>query len=202
LLSSALVNWINFLSQLKTVPFLYQNTKMYITLTLLTLGLALIATTSPIVRPRDLASIEAAITTIETAVNALDAAEVAYTSGDPTAIQSASDAVVTATNAGTATADASADLSETDALSLVSPIQALTTDVQNAVNEIIAKQTEIEAAGYGAATLADLIAQNTSATELANAITAKTPAALQSIAATLAAGITDAIQEGITAYSS
>jgi hypothetical protein len=175
---------------------------MHITSPLLALGLAFVAITSPIVKPRDLASIEAAIANIETAVNALDAAEVAYTSGDPSAVQSASDAVVNATNAGTATADASADLSETDALSLVSPIQALTTDVQTAVNDIIAKKTEIEAAGYGAQTLTDLTQQNTSATELANAITAKVPADLQSTAASLAAGITDAIQEGITAYSS
>jgi hypothetical protein len=132
----------------------------------------------------------------------LDAVEKAYTGGDTTALQNASDAVVSATNAGTDTANASADLSDTDALQLVSPIQSLTTDVQDAVNDIIAIKSEIAAAGAQSQTLSDLIAQNTSAIALANAITAKVPAELQRTAASLAAGITNAIQQGIDAYSS
>jgi hypothetical protein len=169
---------------------------------LLSLVLALSATATPTPVKRDAASIESAIASIASAVNALDTTEKAYTGGATTALQTASDAVVSATNAGTTTANASGDLSDLDALSLVTPIQDLTTDVQTAVTDIINLYDLISAAGAVSQTLNDLIAQNTSATALANAITAKVPADLQSTAAGLSAGITDAIQKGITAYSS
>ncbi|KIN00390.1 hypothetical protein OIDMADRAFT_180632 [Oidiodendron maius Zn] len=170
--------------------------------TLLSLALALSATATPTPVRRDLASIQSAIANIATAVNTLDAAEKAYTGGDTTTLQTDSDAVVSATDAGTAAANASGALSDLDAIELVSPIQSLTTDVQNAINDIIAIKSAVVAAGSQAQTLSDLIQQNTSATALAVAITAKVPTVLQSTAASLAAGITNAIQEGITAYSS
>jgi hypothetical protein len=169
---------------------------------LLSLALALSAAATPTPVRRDLASIQSAIANIATAVNTLDAAEQAYTGGDTTTLQNDSNAVVSATDAGTAVANASGDLSDLDALGLVSPIQSLTTDVQNAINDIIAIKTAIVAAGSQTQTLNDLIQQNTSATALANAITAKVPTDLQSTAASLAAGITNAIQQGIDAYSS
>lgn len=175
---------------------------MKVSSSLIALALALGATASPTRVQRDAASIESAIANIATAVNALDAAEKAYTGGDTTTLQTDSDAVVSATDAATTVANASADLSDLDAIGLVSPIQSLTTDVQNAINDIIAVKSLIVAAGSQAQTLSDLIAQNTSATALASAITAKVPADLQSTAASLAAGITNAIQEGITAYQS
>jgi hypothetical protein len=175
---------------------------MKVSATLLAIALAFSAIATPTPVQRDLPSIESAIANVATAVQALDAVEKAYTGGDTTTLQNASDAVVSATNAGTDTANASADLSDTDALQLVSPIQSLTTDVQDAVNDIIAIKSEIAAAGAQSQTLSDLIAQNTSATALPNAITAKVPAELQPTAASLAAGITNAIQQGIDAYSS
>lgn len=175
---------------------------MKVSSSIIALALALGATAAPSRVQRDAASIESAIANIATAVNALDAAEKAYTGGDTTTLQNDSDAVVSATDAATATANASGDLSDLDAVGLISPIQTLTTDVQNAINDIIAIKSLISQAGSQAETLNDLIAQNTSATALANAITAKVPAELQSTAASLAAGITNAIQQGITAYQS
>ena len=174
---------------------------MKFTQTFLPLVLALGATAGPTRVVRNLASIESAISAIQSAVVALDTTEKAYTGGNPSALQIASNAVVTATNAGTATANASGDLSDLDALSLVSPIQTLTTDVQDAVNDLIAKKSAIVAAGAETQILANLIQQNSSATALANAITAKIPAVLQNTAASLSAGITNAIEQGITAFS-
>lgn len=169
---------------------------------ILALSLAFSATASPTRVQRDAASIESAIANIATAVKALDAAEKAYTGGDTTTLQNDSDAVVSATDAATSVANASGNLSDLDAVGLVSPIQGLTTDVQDAINDIIAIKSQISAAGKVTTTLNDLIAQNTSATALSNAITAKVPTDLKSTAASLSAGITDAIQKGITAYSS
>ncbi|KIM96778.1 hypothetical protein OIDMADRAFT_32693 [Oidiodendron maius Zn] len=174
---------------------------MKLSISILTVALALGVTATPTPIKRDLASIESALANIATAVLTLDATEQAYTGGDTTTLQTDSDAVVAATNAGTAVANASGALSIFDAIGLVSPIQSLTTDVQNAINDIISIKSAIVAQGAQTQTLNDLIAQNTSATALSAAITAKVPAGLQSIAAQLAAGITNAIEQGIAAYS-
>ena len=168
---------------------------------LLSLALALSATATPTPIQRDLASIQSAISNIATAVNALDAAEKAYTGGDITTLQNDFDAVVAATSAGAAVANASGDLSNLDAVRLISPIQNLTTDIKNAISAIIAIKPAVVAAGSQTQILNDLTLQNTSATALAKAINSKVPVSLQNTAASLAAGITNAIQQGVDAYS-
>jgi hypothetical protein len=180
--------------------FYHSTFKMKFTSSLAILGLVLSASATPLT-VRTLATIEASITSIETAVNALDAAEKAYTGGATTALQTASNNVVSVTDAGTTVANASPALSDSDALALITPIQTLVADVQAAVKDLIAKKTQILAAGAGAVTLASLIQQNTSSAALANAITAKVPADLQTVAAELSGEIVTAIESGITAFS-
>jgi len=148
-----------------------------------------------------LSVIEGVITTIEGKVSSLDTTVKAYNGGsDVSALQSASDGIVSATNSGVSTVKGSADLSETDALGLTSPVQTLTTDIQTSVNDLISKKPQLEAACQGAKVLADLQQQKTAAAALSAAITSKVPTALQSIASQLSAGITEAIQKGIDAF--
>jgi hypothetical protein len=149
----------------------------------------------------DLASIEGVISKIESDVNAFDTAVKAYSGGSGYSdLESASQTIVTDTNTGVSTVKASADLSESDALSLTSPVQALTADIQTAIDDLIAKKSQIEAACQGPAVLASLQSQNTAAVALADAITSKVPSSLQSVASQLSAGISTAIQKGISAY--
>lgn len=169
--------------------------------TLISLALAICVTSTPTPLKRDIASIQAAIGDISTAVVALDDLELAYTGGDYSGLQAGNAAVVAATNTGTDVANASDNLSEIDSLGLVGPIQTLTTQVQSAVQHIIDIQQPITDAGGATDTLNDLITQKASATAFATAVTAKVPDSLKDLAAQLAAGITDAIQEGIDAYT-
>jgi len=148
-----------------------------------------------------LATVEGVITAIQNKVDTFDSAAKSYTGGAPTALQSASDDVISTTNSGVTTVNGSADLDETDALGLTEPVQTLTTHITTAINDLIAKKAQIVAACAGAATLTDLNNQKTAASALATAITSKVPTSLQPIASQLSAGITAAIQKGIDAFT-
>ncbi|KAL4912340.1 hydrophobic surface binding protein A-domain-containing protein [Aspergillus aurantiobrunneus] len=118
-----------------------------------------------------------------------------------TDVQDASNALVTVINDGAASVSGFDDLSTSDALALVSPIQTLTGDVSALVDAVIAAETNFDTDGLSADVLSSLQAQKTASEALRDAITPKVPAALQDIAAELAEGIVTEIQRGITAYS-
>lgn len=145
--------------------------------------------------------IQGVVTSIEGKITTLDSAVKAYTSGsDISAIQSGSDGLISATNAGVTTVKGSAPLSQSDALGLIQPVQTLISDITTAINDLIAKKAPLQAACQGSNVLTDLNNQKAAAGALANAITAKVPTALQSTAAQLSAGVTNAIQKGIDAF--
>jgi hypothetical protein len=181
--------------------------KFLSTIILSTLSLSLNAVGTPTVEARgpslverDLATVTGVISAIQAKVKALDSAINSYNGGDVSAVQSASDSVVSAINSGVATVKGSGDLSQNDALQLPGPVQELTKDVQSAVNDIISKKDKIVAACQGAQTLKDLQQQKTASGALADAITSKVPSSLQGIASQLSSGITAAIQKGIDSY--
>ncbi|PYH85642.1 hypothetical protein BO82DRAFT_164960 [Aspergillus uvarum CBS 121591] len=180
---------------------------MKFTSVLFTLGLAtsVFANPTKVVREpslveRDVAAVTSVLADIETKVKALDSAINSYSGGDPSKVESASSDLVSTINSGTSTVTGSDDLSSTDALEIPGPVQDLTKDVQTAVNDLISKKDQFVSAGAGATVYQQLQKQYTAAKNLADALTSKVPDSLSSLASSLSAGITDAIQKGVDEY--
>jgi hypothetical protein len=167
-------------------------------------GLALATPTievrGPTLTERDLGTFTSVIASIDSAVKSFDSAVQAYSGGAATSVLSAGNGVTSTTNSGITAINSQPDLNESDALQLTAPVQGLTTDIQTAINDLIAKKTQIVAAGAGGQVELALQAQYTAAGNLANAISSKVPSSLAPIASQLASGITAAIQKGITAF--
>ncbi|KKK18224.1 hypothetical protein P175DRAFT_0533328 [Aspergillus ochraceoroseus IBT 24754] len=173
---------------------------------LFALGLAsaALATPTKVAREPSLIERDSSPTSVLAAISAkvsdLASAVSAYSGGDPSAVQSASDAVITVTNSGVATIKSGADLTNADALALTSPVQDLTTQIKGVVSDLIDKKSKFEAACAAGQVLTSLNDQYTAASNLAKVLSAKVPSALSSIAEELSSGITAGIQKGIDAY--
>ncbi|KAF2675079.1 hypothetical protein BT63DRAFT_436057 [Microthyrium microscopicum] len=148
---------------------------------------------------RDLTTINGVLTTIGTKLSALDSAVNAF-SGDISALQSASDDVISTLKSGTSTISGTDTLSQTDAVGVATSVQTLETSVQKAVNDIISKKSAIVAGGFGGQVLKALQDQQSGSDALAKALTSKVPTELQSVATQLSAGIHTDIQKGIDAF--
>lgn len=140
------------------------------------------------------------ISDIQAQTSALASAVSSYSGGDPSAVKSASEKLVSTINSGVDSVKSGPALSTADALALTSPVQDLTKQVQGVVNDLISKKDKFVAAGAGGTVYQDLQSQYTAADNLAKAISAKVPESLSDIAAQLSAGITAAIQKGIDSY--
>lgn len=150
---------------------------------------------------RDLAAFTSVIAAIDSAVNTFASDAKSYSGGDPTTLLSDSESIISVTNSGVSTLEGEADLDTTDAVDLATDVTGLSSDIQTAINNLIADKTTIVAAGYGGTVEDGLQQQLTAAEALASVISAKVPTALAGTADTLASGITDAIESGISAYS-
>ncbi|KAF9894420.1 hypothetical protein FE257_007923 [Aspergillus nanangensis] len=164
---------------------------------LFTLGLATAAIATPAKRASGATDVIADITE---KTQALGSAVSAYSGGDPSSVQSASDTLISTIKSGVESVNGGGDLSSTDALALTSPVQDLTKDVEAVVSDLIDKKSKFEAAGKAGTVLQSLKDQYAAADSLAKAISSKVPAALSDIAAELSSGITAAIQKGIDGY--
>ncbi|KAF7161026.1 hypothetical protein CNMCM5623_006703 [Aspergillus felis] len=140
------------------------------------------------------------ISSIQAQTSALASAVSSYNGGDPSAVKSAADKLVSTINSGVDSVKSGADLSTADALALTSPVQDLTKQVQGVVNDLISKKDKFVAAGAGSTVYQQLQSQYTAADNLAKAISSKVPSSLSDIASQLSAGITAAIQKGVDAY--
>lgn len=167
----------------------------------LALGLALSSAVvaTPAVQ-RDIKTITGVIADITAKVQSLDGAINAYSGGSIDKIQSASDDIVSTTEDAVVTVKGEAELADIDALQLTTPIQSLISDISDAIDALISKKEQVVAAKAGPQTYKSLQAQKTAAEALATALTSKVSDNIKSIAATLAKGISDAIQKGIDAY--
>lgn len=140
------------------------------------------------------------ITKIVGDVGTLDSAINAYTSGDASAVLSAGKGLLDDINAGVTTAKGSADLTQTDALSLTTPIQGLQSATEGVIKDLTAKKCAFVTAGKAADVLQNLNDQLTASKALADAITSKVPQALQSVASTLSSGIATSLQGGVDSF--
>jgi hypothetical protein len=162
------------------------------------LALALGAQASNVAR--DLATIQGVISGIQTQTQALDTAVNAYT-GDFGPVQSAATALQNLIVSGTSTVNAQPVLDLLDASQIASTVTGLSGVVNTTVNDLIAKTSTFVANGKAADVLQTLQAQKTASQALADALTSKVPADLQTVAAELSAAISDALTRGITAFT-
>jgi len=139
------------------------------------------------------------ISTIVSDVGNLDTAVKGFTT-DAGPSLTAAKTLLDDINAGVATAKGSADLSQNDALSLTTPIQGLQSATEGLIKDLTDKKCAFVTAGKASDVLTNLQDQLTASKALADAITAKVPQALQSIAAQLSSGIATAVQGGITSF--
>jgi len=160
-----------------------------------TLGLGVSGT---LVR-RDLTTINNVLSTIADQLSKLDSAVTAF-SGDVGPLKSANDQVLSTLKSGTSTISGTSSLSETDAVGVAGSVQSLETSVKKAVTDLISKKSAIVAAGAGGTILQALQDQSTASQALAKALTSKVPTDLQTVAASLSAGIQTDIQKGIDAF--
>jgi len=153
---------------------------------------------------QDLATIQAAFTAIEGALNTLDTAIKGLAPGAPASatadIVSKSNAVKAALDDGAAKVSASSAISLTESLSVQSASTKLTSLTSTVINDLISKKDIITAAGQTKTTLDSLTAQKTASDNFVKAITGKVPSAVQSIAAAASKSVGDSIAKGITAF--
>lgn len=180
---------------------------MKFTTSIVALGLAAQALATPTLverKPtavkRDIGAFTSVIAGIQDVVSTFDTDVKAYSGGDTSKLLSDSSSIISTTNKGVTTLSGQDTLSETDALGLTSPVQDLTKEIQTAINDLIDKKSQLVAAGEGATVESSLQDQYNAAKKLADTITSKVPSELSGIAASLSAGITDAIQKGIDAF--
>jgi hypothetical protein len=154
----------------------------------------------PTLTERDATSVVSVLNSVDSAVNALDAAITASPPVPSTILPLAAN-LLSAINSGIQVVLASANLSDTDALSLIGPTQTLSSDTNTTITNLISIKSTIDAAGFGYTTLQQLQQQFTAASTLSTDIVNLVPTELQSTAQSLAAGIAAAIQNGVNAYA-
>ncbi|KAI9040033.1 cell wall mannoprotein 1 family protein [Aspergillus affinis] len=167
---------------------------------LLTLGLTAGTLAQPTRVERDLPTVTGVLSGIGPKVEALDSAIQSYSGGDVAKVQSASDALVEAINAGTTKVKGTSSLSTSDALGLPGPVNELKDKISTVITHLSSKKSQIVKAGKGGQTYNDLTQQKTAAKKLSNTIVSKVPDSLQDLAGSIAGGISTAIEKGIKDY--
>jgi hypothetical protein len=154
---------------------------------------------------RDLATVEAAFANITTAlkqfdtdVNALNASSNVSTS--VATLSSDANNVLAALNTGTTNVDATSPLSLIDAINLASVAQGLGTTVNTTINDLIAKQPIINAAGNDPLVVSELQAQYNATQAFINAVASKVPSDVSGIAEQDGQTALNSINNGIVAF--
>lgn len=164
------------------------------------LGLFGLAVAEPSLMQRQAQTIINVVTGIDTQVKSLDTAIQGYNGGDATSLLTASQAVLSATSNGVTTVNGATSISLNDALTLQSSVQTLTTDLNQTISDLVAKKSQLVAAGQGGTVEQNLQQQLTAAQSLSTAIASKVPSSVSSLAQQLSQGIVNAINTGVTAF--
>jgi len=168
--------------------------------TIVSLALFGAAFAAPVTK-RDLQTIQTSITSVGTALTALDTSIKAIQGpADAMKVLGMSQMVNQALTDATTKITATQPITLTDALSLQQSAQTLTTTASTTVTDLIAKKAVIVQAGAQAVTLQNLMQQKTASDALAKAVTAKVPANVQSIAQQQTAQIGMSLDKGIAAF--
>lgn len=167
------------------------------------LALVGLATAGPV--KRDLATVEAAFANITTALNQLDTDVNALNTNSNIAdavatLSTDANNVLSALNTGTANVDATSALSLSDAINLASVAQGLGTTVNTTINDLIAKEPIINAAGNDPQVVSDLQAQYNATQNFIDAVASKVPSIASGIAKQDGQSALNSINNGIVAF--
>ncbi|KAF1991887.1 hypothetical protein K402DRAFT_309000, partial [Aulographum hederae CBS 113979] len=169
---------------------------------LLSLALSAVAEPTPVKRSvtlveRDLATITGVLGTVSQDTTALGSA---VNAGDIEQMTSAATKLLNDIRSGTQTVSGTGSVDITGALSIQGAVSTLQTDVEGVVSSLKSKKAQFDSQGVSGTILKQLQDQKSAADNLAQAISSKVPPALATVATTLSAGISNALQDGITAY--
>lgn len=144
---------------------------------------------------RDLATVTQVVEAVGQSLSALDQAVTSF-SGDVAPLNSAAQALETVVTEGATTIQNTPEpLSQTDALALQAPIGALQTQGEQLVANLDAQKDAIQQAGLCGVVREQGAALTTNSQALIDAIVAKVPTELQSIATQLADGFVQVLQQ-------
>ncbi|PHH74442.1 hypothetical protein CDD82_4939 [Ophiocordyceps australis] len=149
---------------------------------------------------RDLATVSGVIGTVGSDIDALDTAVKSY-NGQSGPIVQAADTLIQAMKDGTTKVDGSSMLTLTDALGLQAPVKELQGKAENLLTDFKAKKPDIEKAGQCGLVRTKLGDINTNGQALIKAIISKVPQEAQSIAQSLAAGVTNVLNQAADEFS-
>ena len=154
---------------------------------------------------QDLVTITTAFNSIEQALTALGASVKGLSPGAGAQAAAAdilakSKAVEQVLKESTSKVDATSGISLVEALQVQSASTKLTTLTTNLINDLVSKKDVIQQAGQTKVTLDNLLAQKSASDGFVKAVTAKVPAAVQSIAAQASKSVGDALAKGISAF--
>lgn len=151
---------------------------------------------------RDLPTITTVINNVGDKINALDQAATSYNGGDATAFEAAGTALEDTISSGVTTVQGTSNLTLNDAIALQSQVTTLQSSAEKLVSDLASKKTQIQEANLCATVLDQSTRLNSLSQQLIDAITAKVPAAAQSIAAQLTAGFTATLQQNQANFAS
>lgn len=149
---------------------------------------------------RDLATIQAAMTSAGQGIDGLGTAIKGF-SGDPAPVLAASNTLIQALKDGKAKVDPSSDLTLTDALGLQAPAGELQTKGDALLAELKTAVPTIEKAGMCEVTFTQTSDINTAAKALIDSVVSKVPTAAQGIAQGIVAGLLKDLQDAQDAVS-
>lgn len=153
-----------------------------------------------LVTPRDAQLIIGVFTNVQNAIDNLDTAVKGYTT-DPAPLLDTSNKLDDAIKTGTTTVSGSDNLTLSDSISLLKPVQTLKTHAQTLVNDLKDKKPQFQAQTLCSVVRGQIATINTDSKSLIDATVSKVPAAAQDIARQQAQGITDVLNDAQNAFS-
>lgn len=175
--------------------------------TVLTTVFAATALAEPIqVGRRQVSIIVNAFKAVNQQLQAFDTQILALTASDPPeaaakSLTTASAAIISALNTGTENVAKANPIALTDALALLSEGTALSNNAKKVIGDLLTKKTIIVNAKQGPIVVEQLKGQKTATEAFAKAVTAKLPAAVQSVGAGLVTQVTTQLDNGIKEFS-
>ncbi|KAG5918200.1 hypothetical protein E4U53_004110 [Claviceps sorghi] len=148
----------------------------------------------------DLQTVQSVLSSVSNGIEDLNTAAQGF-NGDVNAVKSKADNLVAAIKKGKSTVDASSDLTLTDALGLTDPVGDLTKKGQTLLATFKAKRSDVERAAACDTVRSELRDINDNSQALIKSVVSKVPKDAQTVADTLASGLTRVLAQAQEDFS-
>ncbi|KAK3190952.1 hypothetical protein K4F52_002900 [Lecanicillium sp. MT-2017a] len=162
--------------------------------------LSVIAGANSLVIQRDAKAIIGVFTAVQNDIDGLDSAVKGWTT-DPAPVLDASNKLVATIKSGTGTVEGSENLTLSDSITLLKPVQELKTHAQTLVDDLKGKKDVVQNGGLCDVVRDQIGVINTESQALIKATVSKVPEAAQDIANKQAQAITDVLNDAKEAFS-